>query len=198
MIGSKDARTFLDRGSRLPDALIFSASRPIKHCTKHCPCRSPTQRRGRRPGPKRFRGLRLFGLVWPAAEQTFALWQRCSYQILRNFHERPALTLRFASSKLEARDSRLRPLPLSVRSGRRAGPASDSSARRESNDLPAKPSTRPSFTSSVLTAPGSCASASPARRCWDHGRCRTSSAAGSWLEDEPLPRNHAAIDPLDG
>lgn len=33
MIGSKDARTFLDQGSRLPDASIFSASRPIKYGT---------------------------------------------------------------------------------------------------------------------------------------------------------------------
>ena len=41
VIGSRDAQAFLDTGSRLPDALIFSASRPIKHCTKHRPQRSP-------------------------------------------------------------------------------------------------------------------------------------------------------------
>jgi hypothetical protein len=83
VIGSKDARAFLDRGSRLPDALIFSASRPIKHCTKH-PSSLTTPRWEQDPGPTQFRGLRMFGLVWPAAEQAFFFffaiffWRRCS------------------------------------------------------------------------------------------------------------------------
>lgn len=107
VIGSKDARAFLVRGSRLPDALIFSASRPIKHCTKHGPRRSRTQRRGERRGPMRFRGLRLFGLVWPAAEQAFLV---ATLQ-LSKVHEtltsaQPARCVsRLQSARLETRDS---------------------------------------------------------------------------------------------
>lgn len=49
VIGSRDARAFPDRGSRLPDALIFSASRPIKHCC-HCTASDCPRCSPRRPG----------------------------------------------------------------------------------------------------------------------------------------------------
>lgn len=61
VIGSRDARTFLDRGSRLPDALIISASRPIKHCTKHCPRRSSRSAEDNIQGRCSFMASGVFG-----------------------------------------------------------------------------------------------------------------------------------------
>lgn len=54
VIGSRDARTFLERGSLLPDALIISANRPIKPCTKHYPRRSPRSAAGNIQGRSSF------------------------------------------------------------------------------------------------------------------------------------------------
>ncbi|KAJ4984425.1 hypothetical protein SVAN01_10060 [Stagonosporopsis vannaccii] len=173
LIGSRDARAFLDRGSRLPDALIFSASRPIKHCTKRCARRSSCSAEGK------IQGRCGFVVAQPQASVEF-------YETLTSAQPNSD---GHCVSRLQTSTSSLRPLP-SLSDP--AGEPDLHQAFRPPWDL--TPSCPPS------QAPGlpSCVHASPARHSWDHGRCRTSSAAPSWLEDEPLPWIHAAIDPLDG
>ena len=101
MIRSRGARTLLDRGSRLPDVLIFSASRPIKHCTKTLTWLLTTQRQGQQPGPVQFRGLRLM--------------RRCKLSgfgdvAAAGFYETltaPSARVRFECPRLECQESRV-------------------------------------------------------------------------------------------
>lgn len=161
MIGSRDARTFLDRGSRLPDALIFSASRPIKHCTKHCPRRSPRSAEDNFQGRCSSMASGVFGSPRSNLSASGNVAVTKIYETLTS--AQPSSAFRVCRPRiLSLVQVSARSYSLSDLAGE---PDLHLTLRRSvgfDTDLPAKPSTRPaSFTSSVLTAPGSCATQAP-------------------------------------
>jgi hypothetical protein len=161
VIGSRDARTFLDRGSRLPDALIFSASRPIKHCTKRCPRRSPRSAEDNFQGRCSFTASGVFGSPRSKLSASGNVAATKIYETLTS--AQPSSAFRVCRVRVSSL------IQVSARSHSLSDLAGEPdlhlTLRRSVEliaDLPAKPSIRSaSFTSSVLTAQGSCATQAP-------------------------------------
>lgn len=196
LIGSRGARAFLVRGSRLPGALIFSASRPIKHCTQRCARRCWRAPRG---AGSRHLSLRSLMRVWSAAERILCTGDVAAIEFYETLTTAQPNSDGRCVSRLQTSTSSLRPLPsLSDPVGepdlhltfRRAVRFGCPPARQAEH-----PACVPVLRPSRLFCPDRSSFVCPRKpRPQQPGpwHCRTSSAAASWLKIEPLPWIHAA------